>query len=52
MLDLHVSNGDDLYVTRSANFFYLNNPNGNHWLQVDPVGTTSNPQGHQFYQAR
>jgi hypothetical protein len=44
-LDLYVSNGDDAGTARTANFFYLNHTNSNHWLQVRLLGTTSNPQG-------
>ena len=44
-LDLYVSNGNDAATARTANYFYRNTPNGNHWLQVRLVGTTSNPQG-------
>jgi hypothetical protein len=44
-LDLYVSNGDDAGTARTANFFYLNRTNSNHWLQVRLLGTTSNPQG-------
>ncbi|MBE7502441.1 MAG: VCBS repeat-containing protein [Verrucomicrobiales bacterium] len=41
-LDLYVSNGDDPRATKTANFFYHNNGNENHWLQVRLVGTVSN----------
>jgi hypothetical protein len=44
-LDVYVSNGTDDGLSRSANFLYRNNGNGNSWLRLRLIGTVSNRDG-------
>ncbi len=44
-LDLYVTNGNDAGTANTRNFLYHNNGNGNAWLKIKLVGTTSNRDG-------